>query len=168
MRWLVNMLRGFRGHPAHPPLTDITVGAFTVNAVSVVAGLLGFKEARMIDLAYLSGVLTLAVAALTILTGLVDFVRIPRGSSMRRTATLHWVVQVSSTSALLVATALLRPATNDGQMPIVGAITALGAWIVMAFGAWVGGALVTVHGMRVLNKPDASTREAIAPHFPPD
>ena len=168
MRWVLNVLRGFRGHPAHPPLTDVTVGAFTVNAVAVVCGLIGFQEARMLDLAFLSAVVTLVAAALTILTGLVDYVRIPRGSSMRRTASLHWVVQVSSTSVLLVATALLQPGSNDGQMPLVGAVLALAAWLLMAFGAWVGGALVTVHGMRVLNEPDAPTRDAISPHFPPD
>ena len=168
MGWLANALRGWRGHPLHPPLTDVTVGAFTVAAVAVIVGLLGFLEARMLDVAFLASVVGLVSSAFTILTGTVDFVRIERGSPMRRTGTLHWVVQVVSTAMFLAATALLQPGRNDGAMPLGGGLLLLGAWVVLTFGAWVGGGLITYHGMRVVNRPDAPTREAIKPKFPPD
>ena len=167
MRWLVLALRGFRGHPAHPALTDVTVGAWTVHAVGAACGLLGFLEARMVDVAYISGIITLASILLTIPTGAVDYVRIERGSTMRRTATLHWVIQVWASSILLVATALLGSATGEGGL-LFAELLAIAGWLVMVFGSWVGGALVTVHGMRVLNEPDMETRKAISPKFPPD
>ncbi|MDQ4005336.1 MAG: DUF2231 domain-containing protein [Actinomycetota bacterium] len=167
MRLLVAALRGFRGHPAHPALTDVTVGAWTVNAVAAVCGLLGFLDVRMVDVAYISGVITLASILLTIPTGAVDYVRIERGSSMRRTATLHWVVQIWATSILLVATGLLG--SNDGvRDPVLAEVLSVAGWLVMVFGSWVGGAMVTVHGMRVLNEPNMPTAEAISPKFPPD
>jgi uncharacterized membrane protein len=168
MKWLVAALRGFRGHPAHPALTDVTVGAWTVQVVAAVCGLLGFLETRMLDVAYISGVITLASILLTIPTGAVDYVRIERGSQMRRTATLHWVVQVWATSILLVATGLLGSANDSAREPLLAEVLSVAGWLVMVFGSWVGGAMVTVHGMRVLNEPDMPTGEAISPKFPPD
>lgn len=158
-------LRGFRGHPAHPALTDVTVGAWTVAAAASGAGLLGVAERRMVDAAFVAGVVTLISTLLTIPTGAADYVRIDRGTQMRRTATLHWVVQVWATSILLAATALL----GDGPaMPVLGASLVIASWVAMVFGSWVGGALVTVHGMRVLNEPGMSTKDAITPKLPPD
>ncbi|MDQ3991433.1 MAG: DUF2231 domain-containing protein [Actinomycetota bacterium] len=168
MNLLARLLRGWRGHPAHPPLTDVTMGASTVGAVAVIAGLLGFLEARMVNLAFLALAVGLISSVLTILTGVVDYVRIARGSPLRRTATLHWVVQVIATAMFLVAAALLQPARNAGAMPWGGGLVALAAWAALTFGSWVGGALVFVHGMRVLGEPDAPTREALKPKWPPD
>ena len=119
----------------------------------------------MADAAFVAGVVTLISTLLTIPTGAADYVRIERGTQLRRTATLHWVVQVWATSILLVATALLD---QGPAMPVLGASLAIVSWFVMVFGSWVGGALVTVHGMRVLNEPDMPTKQAISPKLPTD
>lgn len=168
MSRLVQALRGFRGHPAHPALTDVTVGAWTVHVVAAVCALAGFLERRMLDVAFISGVITLGSTLLTIPTGAVDYVRIERGSTMRRTASLHWVVQIWSTAVLLVATAIIESSRSGPGEPLLGEVLAIVAWTSMVFGSWVGGALVTGHGMRVLNEPGMSTREAIEPKLPPD
>jgi uncharacterized membrane protein len=165
---LARALRGFRGHPAHPALTDVTVGAWTVVAAASAAGLLGFAERRMADAAFVAAVVTLVSTLLTIPTGAVDYARIERGTPLRRTASLHWVIQIWATTVLLVATALLDPGPRSTAMPSIGGWLAVGSWLVMVFGSWVGGALVTVHGMRVLNEPDMPTGQAIKPKYPPD
>ena len=41
MKWL---LRGFPGHPLHPPLTDATIGAYTFATAMVVLSRLGVIE----------------------------------------------------------------------------------------------------------------------------
>ncbi len=32
----MNPLRGFPGHPSHPPLTDVTIGAYTFGTVAAI------------------------------------------------------------------------------------------------------------------------------------
>ncbi len=167
MRRLAWLLRGWRGHPLHPPLTDVTIGSFTVTAVAVVVGWAGFVERRMLDVAFLSAVIGIISAAFTILTGFADYVRIRRGTAMRRTVNLHWVVNLLSIAAFTGAAALLQPGWNDGQMPVGGGILVLAAYGGIAFGGWVGGSIVFYYGMRVIGEPQTPTREALKPKFPP-
>lgn len=160
--------RGFRGHPIHPPLTDVVVGAFTVAVVAVVVGWVGFLEARMVDVAFLASVVGLVAALPTATTGFVDYLRMPRGSSLRRTTTLHWVAMVLSVAVFTAGAALLQPGDAGGRMPILGGAVVVGGWVVLLFGSWVGGGIVFHHGMRVLGDAEVSTREAIRPKLPPD
>jgi hypothetical protein len=37
----------------------------------------------------------------------------------------------------------------------------------MAFGGWLGGTIVFVHGMRVMSQPERPTRDAIRPEQGP-
>jgi len=41
------LIKGFPGHPLHPPLTDATIGAYTVAFVLALLGILGVAEDRM-------------------------------------------------------------------------------------------------------------------------
>ena len=40
----MNPLRGFPGHPSHPPLTDVTIGAYTFATVAAILTKLGVAE----------------------------------------------------------------------------------------------------------------------------
>ena len=168
MKKLVDMLRGFRGHPSHPPFTDITVGAYTTGTVLVVIGWFGVNEAVMVKTGLLATVVGLIAAALTILTGWLDYIRIPRGSSMRRTAAVHWISTISSTAIYVVSAAVLQAGSDSGQVSTAAALVSLAAWAVLLFGAWAGGSIVFIYGMRVLNETEAPTGEALKPKFPPD
>lgn len=166
-RLLQAMGRGFRGHPIHPPLTDVVFGAFTVSAVAVLVGWTGFLEDRMVDVAFVSAVIGLVAAVPTAVTGFVDHLRIPRGSNLRRTVTLHWVLMVVTVAVFLAGAALLQPGETDG-MPILGGAVVLAGWGVLFLGGWVGGGIVFYHGMRVLGERDARTGEVLRPKLPPD
>lgn len=168
MKLFQALLRGFRGHPIHPPLTDVTVGAYTVTTLVAILGWAGVAEERMASLAYVAIVVALISSAVTVLTGFADYLRIPRGTPLRRTANVHWVTMVCATAVFLVAAVLLQDAYDTGTVSLGAAATTLGGWLVMTFGAWVGGAIVFVHGMRVLNAVDMPTGEALKPHLPPD
>lgn len=45
-RWLV-LVKGFSGHPLHPPLTDVSIGAYTAGVLMLVLGALGLEEREM-------------------------------------------------------------------------------------------------------------------------
>lgn len=40
----MNPLRGFPGHPSHPPLTDVTVGAYTFATIAVILSKAGVAD----------------------------------------------------------------------------------------------------------------------------
>ena len=47
MRRLIDLIKGFPGHPTHPPLTDASIGTYTVGVAMLVAGAAGLEEKQM-------------------------------------------------------------------------------------------------------------------------
>ena len=83
------LIRGLRGHPSHPPLTDATIGMFVLAAGLSVLGKAGVAEGKLGPAAWLALVGGLAVAAPTAVTGFADWIQIEWGSALWRTATIH-------------------------------------------------------------------------------
>src|SRR3954451_5144198 len=103
MKRLLDYVRGFPGHPSHPPLTDASIGAYTVATAMLVLGAAGVEERQMAygGLLALSGGLIVAVP--TAVTGLLDWLQMPRGTEARRTATVHLLVMVTATVLFALA-----------------------------------------------------------------
>jgi uncharacterized membrane protein len=85
------------GKPFHPPLTDASIGAYTAGVVMLVLGVLGVEEEQMAHGALLAISLGLILAAPTALTGLLDWLDIPKGSPARTVATIHLWLMVTAT-----------------------------------------------------------------------
>ena len=160
---LRSLVRGWDGHPSHPPLTDATIGTFTVGVVAAVLGWVGIEERGMAAVAFLAIVLGLIFALPTVVTGFVDYLEIPRGTPLWRTATLHWLAMVFAAATFLVAAALLEDGWSSGDVSGAGAIVAIAAEGLLTVGGWIGGTIVFVHGMRVVGRPDLPTRKAVSP-----
>ena len=157
------LLRGLPGHPLHPPLTDATIGTYTF---AVVAGLLDVLEvtdsaaARAWWVALLVGILfSLPTAA----TGLADWVRIESRTPLWRTATTHMVVMLLATGVFLATIIVGKASYDDGDITTGAYVLTLVAYGLLAFGGWAGGAIVFVHGMRVLNLVVEPASRAMAP-----
>lgn len=161
---LLRLLRGPEGHPLHPPLTDATLGAFTTGAIAVFLAWIGIAERSLSVAGYLAIVIGLVLSVPTILTGFADYVRLRRGTALWRTASLHWVVMVPAVGVFLVAAALLQDAWDERRVEAAGALVALAGEGLLLLGGWLGGTVVFVHGMRVLDLRDKPATEAIAPH----
>jgi len=43
----MKLIKGWRGKPSHPPLTDASIGAYTVGSLMLVLGALGLEERQM-------------------------------------------------------------------------------------------------------------------------
>src|ERR671926_1869228 len=97
MNALLGLLRGFPGKPSHPPLTDASIGAYTAGVTMLVAGALGLEEEQMAHGALLAISFGLIVAAPTAITGLLDWLDIPKDTPARTTATIHLLVMVTAT-----------------------------------------------------------------------
>lgn len=160
----MTILQGVEGHPAHPPLTGAAIGMYTLAAALGVIGAAGGIEdaaGKGMWLALLGG---LAAGAAAALTGLLDWLEIPRGTPVRRTATTHMVVMVTATVLFLVSALLQYDGFHDGRVVGFALVTTLVGYAVLAFGGWLGGSLVFVHGMRVVGEREApALRGADAP-----
>jgi uncharacterized membrane protein len=163
MRTLFALVKGFPGHPSHPPLTDASIGAYTVGTAMLVLGALGVESEQMAHggLLALSGGLLLAVP--TALTGLADWLDLPRGTPVRTTATVHLLVMVGATVVFALAWLLQRPGYLDGEVRPGGWLAAVAAELLLAGGGYLGGTIVFVHGHRVLGDPEMPLGRALRP-----
>jgi nitrite reductase/ring-hydroxylating ferredoxin subunit/uncharacterized membrane protein len=124
------------GHPVHPALTDVPVGAMTMAAVFDVAG----KDGAA-DIAVATGIAGMAAAAVTGAADAVDAYDRPRVF-----ATLHATLMVASLGTYL-ASFLLRLGPRRGR-PMARLLSFAG-YGVMTAGAYVGGDLTYRLGNQV-------------------
>jgi uncharacterized membrane protein len=160
MKWL---LKGVAGHPLHPPLTDATLGAYTFATVMAVLSRLGVSDHNTATAWWLALVTGLAVTLPTALTGFIDWLDIARGTPLWRTATFHL-------GAMLTATVIFAVTAGAGHGDYVDRTISGGSLVltlvgfgVLTVGGWLGGAIVFVHGMRVLSLVDEPTARAVSP-----
>jgi uncharacterized membrane protein len=160
---VLRLIRGFPGKPLHPPLTDVSIGAYTVGTAMLILGALGVEEEQMAHGALLAISGGLIVAIPTALTGFADWLELERGTPARTVATTHMLVMLTAT-ALFAATWLAQlDGYKDGEVKTLALILGLVAETALAVGGNIGGANVFVYGIRVLKRGDTPPRQALDP-----
>jgi nitrite reductase/ring-hydroxylating ferredoxin subunit/uncharacterized membrane protein len=124
------------GHPVHPVVTDVPVGAMTVAALLDIAG-----KDKAADVAVATGLAGMAASAVTGAADAVDTYDRPRVL-----ATVHATLMVTSLGAYLVSF-LLRLGPRRGR-PLARLLSFAG-YGAMSAGAYVGGDLVFRAGNQV-------------------
>jgi uncharacterized membrane protein len=157
------LIRGFPGHPLHPPLTDATIGTYTVAAILAVGSKLGISEHNTATGWWLALVVGLILTVPTALTGFADWLTIEWSTPLWRTATSHMVAMVSATVFFLIAAVVGHSAYTDASVNTSGLILTLVGFGLLTVGGWLGGAIVFTHGMRVLNLVDEPASRAVVP-----
>jgi uncharacterized membrane protein len=154
---------GLPGHPVHPPLTDATIGIYTFATVAAVLSALGIAEDAAAKGWALALVVGLVVSAPTAVTGLADWLKLAPGTPLKQTATTHMIAMLAATTVFLITAVA---GYSDGMDGVVGSgalILTLVAFGLLTVGGWLGGAIVFVHGMRVLDLVDEPTHRAVSP-----
>jgi uncharacterized membrane protein len=162
------LIRGLPGHPLHPPLTDATIGAYTAATVMGFASIIGIAEKSAAFGWWLALIVGLIFTVPTALTGLADWLSIERGTPLFRTATTHLIVMVSATVFFLIAALVGHDGYTDGAVETGPYILTLIGFGLLTAGGWLGGAIVYVHGMRVLNLLHEPTERAVSPAPKPE
>jgi len=157
------LLRGLPGHPLHPPLTDATIGIYTFATAAAVLSRLGVSEHNLATAWWLALIGGLIVTVPTALTGFVDWLTISRGTPLWRTATLHLSAMVSATVVFAIAAGAGHADYVDGTVGGGSLVLMLIAFGLLTLGGWLGGAVVFVHGMRVLNLVEEPAARAVSP-----
>ena len=145
------VLRGLPGHPLHPPLTDATIGMFVLAAGLAVIGALGGIEDAAGKGCWLALIGGLIVAAPTATTGFADWIRLEWGSDRWRTATLHMTAMVTAVILFALAAWLQHRGYERGDVTTGGLVFSVLGLVALSAGGWLGGTLVFVHGLRVID-----------------
>ena len=165
----LSWIKGWPGKPFHPPLTDASIGAYSVGVAMLVAGELGLQTPQMAvgSLIAISGGLALALP--TALTGLLDWLEIPRGTPARTVATVHLLTMLTATTLFALTWLAQRPGYVDEEVRSLGLVLGLIAEATLAVGGYIGGTIVFVYGNRVLKRPDTPVADAMIPgHSEPE
>jgi uncharacterized membrane protein len=157
------LLKGLAGHPLHPPLTDVTIGAYTFATAMAVLSRLGVSEHNTATAWWLGLIAGLIVTGPTALVGFVDWLDIARGTPLWRTATLHLTVMLTATILFAITAGAGHADYVSGSISGGSLILTLVGFGVLTLGGWLGGAIVFVHGMRVLSLVDERTSRAVSP-----
>jgi uncharacterized membrane protein len=160
---ILQVLRGPSGHPLHPPLTDVAIGAYTAATVMAVIGAAGAAEDAAGKGMWLALLVGLGGSALAAITGLAELLRMDSRTPMFRTALMHMAAMSAATALFAVAAVAQYDGYRDGDVTTAGLVLTLVAFVVLTAGGWLGGTIVFVHGMRVMSQPQRPTRDAIDP-----
>jgi uncharacterized membrane protein len=160
LRYLV---QGLPGHPIHPPLTDATIGIYTFATIAALTDVLSITNTAGAQGWWLALIAGLVTTVLTALTGLVDWLSLEWGSELWKTATTHMIAMVSATVFFLLAALFGHDEFLSGNVQADGLILTLVGFGLLTAGGWFGGAVVFVHGMRVLSLVDEPAARAVAP-----
>jgi len=157
------LVKGLPGHPLHPPLTDATIGAYTVAAVLALFSKIGVSSSPTATGWWLALLVALVITALTALTGLIDWLAIEWWTPLWKTATLHLLTMLTATGIFLGALLWGHAGYTHGAVATGPFVLTLLGFAVLTLGGWLGGSIVFVYGMRVLGLPEEPTSRAISP-----
>jgi uncharacterized membrane protein len=155
-------LAGPYGHPVHPMIVPVAIGAWVCAVAFDVASLAieGQAYARPAKWLVAIGVVAAIVAAVF---GLMDYRRLTKGTKAHKVATTHMLVN-DVVLVLFVVSFFLRHA-DDGDLvdgtPVLAFVLALVALVGLAVGGYLGGELAYRYGVRGTDDEDQ-----IAAHVP--
>jgi len=155
--------RGLAGHPIHPPLTDATIGTYTFATVAAFAEVTGITENAGAWGWWVALVFGLIMTVPTALTGLLDWLTITRGTELWKTATTHMIAMLSATVFFALAAIFGHSSYSHANVSSGAFVLTLVGFALLTIGGWLGGAIVFVHGMRVLNLKSEPAGRAVSP-----
>jgi len=159
----MNPLRGFPGHPSHPPLTDVTIGAYTFATIAAILSFAGVAEGGFAQGWWLALIVGVASSLLTVSTGFLDWLQISSGTPLWRTATIHALTNAVASVFFVLALVFGHDDYTARTVHASSLVLSLVGFVLLTAGGTMGGSIVYVHGMRVLNLVDEPTRRAIVP-----
>lgn len=171
-------VRGFAGKPSHPPLTDVTVGAYTIAPLLDVIAYL-FRSSEWAPEAHKASAMVLLIGAIsslvTVATGFADWLNTEKGTQMRRMANAHaWTMVVMTLFVLgnLFYKFLAQGGEHYGNPDLLGVILSVIVLALVTIGGTVGGSMTYDFGFNVETASDnhvyhVSEHDIIHPHDKP-
>ena len=154
-------LRGLAGKPFHPPLTDVTVGAYTIAPTLDIVSFL-FKDSSWAETAHVAAGYVLLVGAIssvaTVATGWADWFNTQKGTQIRRMANAHaWTMILMSVFVLinLWYRNFVEAGEYYAEPDLVGTLLSLVVLGLVTIGGTIGGSLTYDWGFNVETAKDS-------------
>jgi uncharacterized membrane protein len=144
-------IAGPYGHPFHPILVTIPIGAWVASLVFDIIGLVSEDPSAYVVGARVLILIGIVGAVLAAAIGLVDFAQLAKGTAARKTATVHMVLNLG-VLALFVVNLLVRWSADDDEVSIVGFILSIIGLGALGVSGWLGGKLAYHYGVRVADE----------------
>ncbi|MEV4267766.1 DUF2231 domain-containing protein [Kribbella sp. NPDC049584] len=146
------VLAGPYGHPFHPILVTVPIGAWVASLVfDVVALAVESDEQTFAEGAYWLIAIGIIGAVVAAIFGLIDLLAIPRGTRAFRTGITHLILNLTAV-ALFVLNFAIRAAQDHEEASVVGFVITLIALGVLGVSGWLGGKLAYHYGVRVADE----------------
>jgi len=144
-------LAGPYGHPFHPVMVTVPIGAWVASLIFDIVALTGDDDATFARGAYWLICIGIIGALVAAIFGVLDLLIIPRGTPAFRTGLTHMALNL--TVVVLFVINLGIRASGDIDEASAGAfILSLVALALLSFSGWLGGKLAYRYGVRVASE----------------
>lgn len=148
----VSIAAGPYGHPFHPMLVTVPIGAWVVSlAFDVASQWAGEAEVLAKGSFWLIGAGILGALAAA-LFGLLDLLAIPRGTKAFAVGLTHMAINLVVVGLFVVSFALRRGELDSGAVDAVPLAVSAVAVALLGVSGWLGGELSYRYGVRVADE----------------
>jgi uncharacterized membrane protein len=145
-------LAGPYGHPFHPILVTVPIGAWVASLVFDIASRVSDDDAEMFaEGAYWLIALGILGALAAAIFGLLDLLTIPRGTAAFRTGLTHMALNLAVVVIFLV-NFLVRKSDGYESVKPLHLILTIVALALLGASGWLGGKLAYRYGVRVADE----------------
>jgi uncharacterized membrane protein len=145
-------LAGPYGHPFHPVLVTVPIGAWVASLVFDIVALANSEEEEVFaEGAYWLIGIGVVGAVLAAVFGLLDLLAIPRGTKVFRTGLTHMTINLTVV-ALFVIGFVVRAGQGYEEASVAGFVLSLVALSLLGVSGWLGGKLAYHYGVRVASE----------------
>ena len=147
-----SILAGRYGHPIHPILVTVPIGAWVASVVfDIVALASSDEEATFAEGAYWLIGIGIIGALLAALFGLIDLAGIARGTKAFKTGLMHMLINLTVV-VVFVVDFIVRAAGDYEEATVGGFVLSLIGLALLAISGYLGGQLAYSYGVRVVDE----------------
>lgn len=147
----LNPIAGPYGHPFHPMLVTVPIGAWVASLVfDLVSRRSDDPEIFATGSYWLVGLGVVGAVAAAVF-GVMDLLRIPGGTAAYRTGLVHMGLNLAVAAAFAVSF-VLRRGDTDQEVPLGLMALSVVALAALGLSGWLGGKLTYRYGVRVVEE----------------
>jgi uncharacterized membrane protein len=148
----VTALAGPYGHPFHPILVTVPIGAWVASLVFDIVSRAGDDAATFAEGAYWLVGIGIVGALAAAIFGFLDLLAVPTGTRAFRTALVHMALNLAVVALFAVGFALRRSRLDEPDGTPIGVLgLSVVALALLGASGWLGGMLTYRYGVRVVD-----------------
>jgi uncharacterized membrane protein len=140
------------GHPFHPMLVTVPIGAWLSSMVFDITSRWSGEPEVFVKGSFWLIAIGVVGALVAALFGLMDLLALPRGTPALRTGLTHMALNLTVVGLFVVSFALRRDHLDEGDVTVAAFVCSAVALTLLAVSGWLGGKLAYRYGVRVADE----------------